>query len=498
MSKLLCCFLFFCFLSVLIKAQAFPKEGATLNFRIIGFSDPVLKQATGYNIEIARGRYYSEDSFIRNKILTIPGKANRIIAEVPGFGAQYTWRISYAQKKYVIKSVGFHHFQTGTIPEIDSANFRFRVLQHAAKYKDAYVFLDINKALYNMKGEPVWYLPKTGNMLVRDLKTTHQNTITYVIDDKGAYEINYNGDSLWAGPNNIIENNDSIEHYHHEFTRLNNGHYMALAQNFKYWKSPAPGDSSLNIASAVEIKKADNNLYSRTPMVSLIEYDRKGKVVWSWRASDHLIGSKLFYRTNATGAIQMTGHENSFYFDENSKVIYVSARNLNRILKIKYPEGNLLSVYGNCSSLPGSKSMAPDALFCGQHSVRVSKTKNLYLYDNNTCNPGQPPYVVVFKEPGGNALKKIWEFACPVDSIGAKGFPSGGNVLELPGGELFVSDAFPDSKVFIVNMNKEILWSAVAEAWNATTKKWEPVNIFRASIIPDSRKLEQLIWASEK
>ncbi len=39
----------------------------------------------------------------------------------------------------------------------------------------------------------------------------------------------------------------------------------------------------------------------------------------------------------------------------------------------------------------------------------------------------------------------------------------GGNVIELPDGSLFSCMGGSYSKVFIVNMNKEILWSALPE-----------------------------------
>lgn len=108
-----------------------------------------------------------------------------------------------------------------------------------------------------MNGKPVWYLPAqlAENNNVRDIKLTRHGTITYVIDELGVYETNYNGNIVWQGPNNGVVSKDRLEHYHHEFTRLNNGDYMALAQNFQYWKKSTSGDTVLKYLPVNEVKK---------------------------------------------------------------------------------------------------------------------------------------------------------------------------------------------------------------------------------------------------
>jgi len=93
-------------------------------------------------------------------------------------------------------------------------------------------------------------------------------------------------------------------------------------------------------------------------------------------------------------------------------------------------------------------------------------------------------------------LSKIWEYTCYTDTI-ANVYPSGGNVVELPDKSIFVSMAFPDSRIFIVAQNKKMLWCAKVENRNQSEKKWAPVNIYRASIITSRDQLEKLIWGTE-
>ena len=50
------------------------------------------------------------------------------------------------------------------------------------------------------------------------------------------------------------------------------------------------------------------------------------------------------------------------------------------------------------------------------------------------------------------------------------------------------------SKTLIVNREKKVLWSGVAERWNKGEKKWMIILQYRAGIIENRKQLEQLIW----
>ena len=498
MYKISFFYLLFIFINYRLLAQIAPHDGSLLNYRIIGFSFPAAKGAVAYKLEIANGNCISDSSFRKNIIKSIKSKTNKLITEVPSFSKEYTWRyIPSGNSDQKLKSA-LHHFTTGSIPEIDTAVNRFRVVKSAGKYKDAYVFLDVNKTLYDMKGNPVWYLPQNDAGVqhsLRDLKITPQGTITYEIDGCCAFEVNYDGKTLWKAPNNGKVSGESTEEFHHEFTRLSNGHYMALGQDFQYWKKPTATDTNLFYVSGSALAPEEKEKsYIRSPMGLLIEYDTIGNVVWSWKASDHFNGSDIFYsRTN--GGMQMHAHENSFVFDENKKVIYLSLRNQNRIVKIKYPEGIILDIYGGDNNKPGLPRKGNN-FFCGQHSVNVSRKGYLYLFNNNSCNKGAPPSVILMQEPvtEKDSLKKIWEYTINVAGKYQTGFASGGNVTELPDNSWFISTGSPESKVMIVTKDKKLLWSAIAEKREPSTKTWGSIILYRASIILNRKELERLIW----
>jgi hypothetical protein len=202
-----------------LRAQIFPAEGSKLNYRFAGISYPAKAEVSKYKIEIAAGNYNTDDSFSSHVIQALTVKGNKIIAEVPSFGAAYTWRVTAHGDKGPAKNV-FHHFSTLTIPAVDTAHTRLRVIKQAEKHKDDYIFLDGNRALYDMNGQPVWYLPDVDKRnaeksLMRDLKLSPQGTITFMYEEQGAYEINFNGDILWKAPNNGKVSGGSTETYHH-------------------------------------------------------------------------------------------------------------------------------------------------------------------------------------------------------------------------------------------------------------------------------------------
>ena len=489
---------FFCISSYQLMAQIFPTEGSSVNYRLIGFSFP-LPADGNCRLEVAAGNINTEDSFKINIIFSKDCKNNKIIAEVPAFGRQYTWRVVSADNKQIKNN--FNHFSTGIIPNVDTSKRRLRVLKKAEAYKDGYVFIDGTRVLYDMNGNPVWFLPNiehftNDNFEVRDMKLTPQGTVTFIIGEN-AYEVDYNAAILWKAPNNGAVSGGKSELYHHKITRLANGHYMVLGNEIDFWN---PQFLSVK-DSSYAISRDNKNRNLSVPFGTVIEYDEKGNIIWSWKSRDYFKSSDIYYHKGRGGVADIVPHENAFYFDENAKVIYVSFRNISRIVKVKYPEGNVLSTYGEIFE-PNNPEKG-NGLFCHQHSCGISEQGYLYLFNNNICNEGAPPSVLMMQEPvsGKGGLKKIWEYECPIDGVNDTSihpkyiFSSGGNVAELPDHSFFVSMcANFYSKVFIVSKDKNVLWSAIPETKNEATEKWGMTSFYEANIIKSPKLLENFIW----
>jgi hypothetical protein len=501
-------------------SQIQPEEGRTLNYRLVGFSINDRRKEAGCTLEIAAGYYNSKDSFKNNIIHSVKSKDSVIIVEVPSFGQQYTWRIVFNQGKNNSKLTKekLHHFSTGSIPNVDTTKIRLRVTTPAQAYKDAYIFLDGSHVLYDMSGQPVWYLPNILGEVekegadVRDLKLTPQGTITFLINDQRIYEINYDGDVLWRGPRNEIRNPEI--HYHHELTRLKNGHYMTMATSpvtMRHDLAAATDSGFLIVTDETAPRDSIHTAYDNFPFSSLVEYDENMKTVWTWSVAKYLEHSDIYYRLPPPRHKRYDVHPNAFCFDEKDSVIYLGFRDISRIIKIKYPGGNVLQSYGDTFG-PGKKELK-HGLFYGQHSIRKADNGDLYIYNNGPndfteiARSGRHTSSTIerLREPqtDKDTLAKTWEYECTIEDYEnvkhrVFGFTNGGNVMILPDNSVFASMSGEYAKVFITGTDKKVLFSALPEQWSLTRKRWEILPQYRASIIKDRADLERLILNRKK
>jgi hypothetical protein len=202
-------------------------------------------------------------------------------------------------------------------------------------------------------------------------------------------------------------------------------------------------------------------------------------------------------------------HDNAFFFDEAQQAVYISFKGVSRIIKVKYPEGTVLNTYGIVYS--GSNNLKKQldiqenryVFFCGQHACRRAADGSLYLF-NNGCDLNAPSKITKLREPfsENDTIQTAWEYIFTTYDLGQQLVPQanigGGNVMELPDGSIFASMGHQCNKVFIVNRDKETLWSAVSEKWDAAGSTWLVLSSYRSAIVADRKELENLIWSERK
>ncbi len=498
-KHLLACLL--CLFSLPGIAQVTPAEGALLTYRIVGFSFPMAVKGFKYEVEIARGTCHEERIFKESLLKKADITSGKAIVEVPEFGAHYTWRIKTTDHGRTSLS-DYYHFSTVTDERVDSTRYRMRVVKTATKFKNAFVFCDADKVLYDMNGKPVWFLEGLNRKpasfyAVRDLKLSPFGTITLLANDM-PYEINYNGDLLWQAPATSTVSGDTIEHFHHEFTRLHSGHYMieGMQQIPWKWTVGADNDSILVAEPKTKISEVGGNKgYVIMPFGTLIEYDEKGNVVWSWHAFDYYQKTEgpKYKKIKA----MLDAHENAFYFDEANKVVYANFKGNSEILKIKYPTGEVLAAYGE--GFGPNPDFDGTQMFCEQHGLKITDQGNICLFNNNVCNPGIPPSLAVFKQTNKNgvpALSKVWEYSYPLYANSDLKMPgtSAGNIIPLPGQAYFASVCLPYGNMYIVDQTKKLLWDATLEKFEPGMNNWKDNAQYRASIIYSDRDFERMVW----
>ena len=495
-----------CLSPVPSRAQVTPAEGSKLNYRIIGFSFPAgVGKGTSYTIEIANGNLTDDKQFKDHVHQSVPSERDKVIIEVPSFGTQYTWRVLYKKDNAVATKSKLYHFATGTIPPYAGDSTRLRVKANTEKYKDGYILVDGSNKIYDMNGAPVWYLPDTDPVqLEGDAKVSPSGTITFLAG-KNAYEVSYSGKVLWDAKNKCGLNDPTINDFvfHHEFSRLANGHYMALL-------APIVADDPLKVNTR---KKFFPTMSAST----LVEFDRDGNSVWSWESSAYMQACDLHFLKERHPKLIIDLHENAFYFDEKDSVIYLSMSGVSRIVKIKYPSGKVLDEYGR--KVPGIRSDDEDSadksilkmeellvnpLFYHQHSLSLSADGYLCVFNNNSLLPGlnpeqvqgNYPQVLALKE-AGDTLAKEWDFDCKniiKDRKLMSAGSAGGSIISLPDNSLFVSMSTPYGDVFIVDSGKHILWHGLYEKYNPEKSDWVECAKYRASII-SRKQLEQMVWS---
>lgn len=471
-------YLLACTLVNTTNAQVKPSTGSILNYRIIGFEVPQKKEAVTYVLQIAIDSVLSNDQLDRRHIIEQSSSSNRIIETVPTFNTPYSWHVIYKNKAgKQIGTTAVNYFKTGYVKFIDSAYYKLQVLSNKMKRDDIFILLDNSAVMYDLHGNPVWYLPNIPEMdtmmhVMRDLKPTADGTFTAMFE-YGIYEFDYNGKILWRGPLNGKKLTESAQTYHHDFTKLSNGHYMVAGNELVENEMP----KEMKVADTGEVVSRDGKLFRKSVCGNLLEYDKTGKLVWSWRSSPFFPSVGVLSPDNKMATIGT--HMNSFYFDEEDSVIYVGFRNISTIAKIEYPTGYIKDIYrgkvperdmradgrGNGRNAREERqTLAPkeEEMFSGQHACRV-ENKKVYVFNNNTIrNPNFVSYAEIYEEPDtvGKNLKKVYSYPCNIDTLTNPGSPTGGSIYPISDTEMLVCMGGA-GRVFIVNIKKDLLWNAI-------------------------------------
>jgi len=484
-------------------AQVFPGEGDVVNYRLTGITAPEDPKASAYLFEIAEYNVSESGEVVTKDIISKISATNRTIVMLPEFDKGYAWRVSYLNDKNKAKQRSpYYHFRTGKYPTIDTNQFRLKIIDSATDYDDMYVILDFISVIYDLKGNPVWYLPdialvKDKNLQMRDLKPTKDNTFT-ATTNFGAFEMNYNGKLLWKAPNDGKVNGDTMEYYHHEFTKLDNGNYMVASLEYVMRRVPDWVKIKPETVTKDHLELRDGHYYKKITAGNLIEYNSKKEVVWYWKSTDHFTDDD-FFRKRVLNGFNTDMHLNAFDFDEKNKVIYMSFRNTNEIVKVAYPSGKILNRYGDIWT--DDSTLSDKRLFYGQHCIRKEADGRLYLFNNNS-NPmllqsgpermkAVSQVTILEEDSSKGGLKKVWEFACDIDTFAEAHGGAGGSVELLPDNCILVSMGSA-SRIFIVSPDKKIKWNVLPQNGD-NNNNWYPLGQYRVTFI--SRKdLEKFIF----
>lgn len=441
-----------------LNAQFFPAKDDTLNFTSILFEFPWVEGVEKYELvavhESGKGN------------LSAVSEANKIHLDGLSFGSSYTWKVrgltAIGEKLPWSTPIPFH---IGTNEFVDSDSYRYLGKKlDRSKSERSLLFLDYGKVGINKAGKPSWFLPQGDSLFaktrVRDLKMTTTGTFTAIFGES-AVEFDRQGMILWKAPDDGQVNGEEREHYHHEFTKLPNGNYVVLGQGHLKRQLPNSTEKVL-----VEFG-------------TVIEYNPKGEVVWSWNSNDYFTDADLFSRKQGERYNTRT-HMNACTIHDNE--VYVGFRDISRIVVINRKTGKVTESYGGYGVF--SEPHSATGFFRRQHdALRLSDGNMAVLNNDSIMDPDVISSVVVFSRMKNGRSNKLLDFKLDFDTLTNGKSPKTGNLNELSNGNILVN--WGDVNRFTeITRSGELVWSMFAEQFDIRTQQWKPFPQYRICPAP--------------
>ena len=377
-------------INVLLNLIAFagqpltPAEGDSLYFTNTLFRWEQLPNSVYYNLQVAIDGSASpfEDSLV---VDIFDSTTVSIVRGELEWDKSYVWRVrgynSYGRPGPWDDT---HTFQTHNIPmelwEFQNTLYDSTQFCPGITFFEAFELTPCYTFGVNMYGDIIWYAPpgtRFDQMLMND-----GNLL--MIKGERVWIATLNCEYLWHSP--------GYDH-HHAVNLLPNGNFLALRHEFQ--EVVTAGDTVLWRGDVIE-EIADQD------------------TVWSWNTFDYLsvedYDSVLYSQGTPNGYFDWT-HANSCAFDTLDSSIYLSCRNLSRIVKIAYPSGDIIWSMG--ATMPSGDVDFGDSLFLRQHAPEPQPNGNLLLYNNNSvdCVPNNSSAVeIAFNFSLPEPAYIVWEY----------------------------------------------------------------------------------------
>ena len=423
----------------LLMPNILPVDGAQLNYTHVLFEWAQIEDAESYEIQISDSNNFSNILSVANTQSLVYIEKNNI-----DWNNQYYWRVRGLDYEgnpgSWLESSSFT-----TVSKRSDAN---ATLYSQSEYNEGITifssFLDYFSAAIDIEGNEIW-------------NTQNTNLVYYTNNYGQLYGTQFSSDESelpgikFSLDNEILWSNTGNAYVHHDFFELSNGNFMGLDEYIQ--DGPIPTDIDfITLLTLRALGYTADGVTNEFPWVGdkIIEWNPDGTEAWSWNAFDHLshpqdydmIGGSWTEVVSNGGKFDWT-HANALWFSESESALYISSRNLSRIIKIDYPSGNIIWQMG--LSMPsGDVDCGLDLNFSFQHSLEILDNGNILFLDNgnlstvlnNTDYPTTRAFEIAVSETeGGCDATVVWEYALPQDLFGS----FSGNVQKLNNGNYLVT-----------------------------------------------------------
>ena len=183
---------------------------------------------------------------------------------------------------------------------------------------------------------------------------------------------------------------------HHEIDELSNGNLIVMGTELREYDNWYTSETDPDAPRARERVMGD----------VIVEFTRDGKVVWVWKALDHLDPYRIGYETFTNYWINRGfpgardwSHGNGFFHDERDDSLLISFRMQDAVVKVDRKTGEIVWILGDHSGWPlhlQPKLLTPEgemSWFYHQHMPQITSNGTLLLFDNRTfsARPFAPP-----------------------------------------------------------------------------------------------------------
>lgn len=441
--------------SLFIQAQEkfSPKDHVIINYTQVMLKETPVLGADHYVFNLTS----KDSSFQLNQI---DSSSTTIVSDLD-FGQFYSWKVQAVDSKNkLISTSNEHHFRVGKTIVADTTSYRFNIMTNDLDQSGEVIFVDYTTAAIDRNGKVVWFLTEVEkgvrNKRIRDVKMTHEGTITFITEEH-CYEITLDGQIVWKSPKELILNGDTLKHYHHEFTKLQNGNYLTLMKSYR-------SSTDLNYLKT-----------SRIPFTVAVEINGAGEIVWHWDSYGY------FYKTNIFSLITLEelgdtyGHANSIVQSADDQFVLISFRLLNAVYKINKGSKSDVIIHGQ-QYISESEQ---DLLYKRQHAATPVDSNRILLFNNNINSSSKVMLIEIDDRDPLNDVP-LWIFECDIDTLAPNFSEKMGNVQVLPNGNYLVNMG-KVNRIFEVNDLEGVIWNCLINKWNGFSETWEPFSNYRSS-----------------
>lgn len=442
-------------INILLSNNFIPFNESNLNYTQVFFKWPQINTATYYEISIIsnEGEVFQDTTNI-NSI---------IVSNFLDWNLSYNWNICGFDESNLIECYDTFTFTINPLPDFFPNDIQLLILDEE-QYHNGITIVDFDSKFFSAgldkNGYPIWFSDKElfpGNnpkILVAQV-LNNGNFIGY--GNNGGYEFDINSNIVFQTP---------IEYgVHHHIIKIEDT-YLLIDTDIQNHQCPEPCPDNL---PEIIPWKGDK----------FIQLDNQGNLIWEWNTFDYINLSEYnpYYLSRFSNSYpNQSGmdwtHSNSVFYDYINQNVYLSVRNLSRIIKIDYQSKDIIWELGE-SSFMDSVYYNQDFNFSQQHSVQVLNNQNILFFDNHSY---LDPEISRCKELSYDSISDSfnleWEFILP-DGLFTG---SRGECDRLVNGNTLIT-AGRTGNILEVNNNNDIVWNLRVKDDNTS------VSMFRSNRI---------------